>query len=515
MTTAVASPAPRADVTNRIPITGALMLATLMNTLDSTIANVALPHMKGSLGASQDQITWVLTSYIIATAIMTPLSGWLSQKIGRKTMLLACIVGFTVASALCGVAQTLPEMVLFRFLQGIAGAGLMPLSQTVMLDIYPQRLIPQVMSVWSAAVIMGPILGPAVGGWITENASWRWCFYINVPIGGLAIFALMTFMADDPGGRQRPFDFLGFGALAVFVGSFQLMMDRGPDQDWFGSPEIVIEAVVAALGFWIFLIQTLTAEHPFFHRDLAKDRNFVSCTLFGFCVGGILFSTTAILPSFMQNLLGYSALQSGYASMPRGLGSLIAFLLMPMLISRIGARRTLVIGIVLCIAALWSMSHFNLEMTSRLIVTSGLVQGLGVGMLFSPLNVLSYATLNPVHRTEGTVVATMIRSLGSSVGISVIQASLSNNAAVVHARLGADITASNPAVAAALPAGVSPATPMGAALLNGELTRQATMVGYVDVFAWMAVMTLLLVPLLLIMRPMPQMQTVPLDAAAE
>src|SRR5580658_5892721 len=184
--------ASEADIANRIPITGALMLATLMNTLDSTIANVALPHMKGSLGASQDQITWVLTSYIIATAIMTPLSGWLSQKIGRKTMFLACITGFTIASALCGVAQNLPEMVLFRFLQGLAGAALIPLSQSVMLDLYPQRMIPQVMSIWSAAVIMGPIIGPAVGGWLTENFSWRWVFYINVPIGALAIFALLT-----------------------------------------------------------------------------------------------------------------------------------------------------------------------------------------------------------------------------------------------------------------------------------------------------------------------------------
>ncbi len=511
-----AAPAPlSADVLNRIPITGALMLATLMNTLDSTIANVALPHMKGSLGASQDQITWVLTSYIIATAIMTPLSGWLSQKVGRKTMFVACITGFTVASALCGVAQNLPEMVLFRFLQGIAGAALIPLSQATMLDLYPQRLIPQVMSIWSAAVIMGPIIGPAVGGWLTENFSWRWVFYINVPIGALAIFALLSFMADDAGGRQRPFDFLGFGSLAVFVGSFQLMMDRGPDQDWFGSPEIVIEAVVAALGFWIFLIQTLTAEHPFFHRDLAKDRNFVSCTLFGFCVGGILFSTTAILPSFMQNLLGYSALQSGYASMPRGIGSLAAFIAMPLMISRVGPRRTLVIGIALCIAALWLMAQFDLDMTSRPIVISGLIQGLGVGMLFSPLNVLSYVTLSPAHRTEGTVVATMIRSLGSSMGISVIQATLTNSAAVAHARLGEHIVAGSPALIAATPAGVNPATAAGAAILNGELTRQATMVGYVDVFAWMTVLTLLLVPLLFIMRSPPRVQALPLEAAAD
>ena len=203
------------DIDNRHPITGALMLATLMNTLDSTIANVALPHMQGSVSAAQDQITWVLTSYIIATAIMTPLSGWLSQKIGRKRMFLISIAGFTVASMLCGIATSLPEIVIFRLLQGIAGASMMPLSQTVMLDIYPQRQIPRVMAIWSAAVILGPIIGPTLGGWLTENFSWRWVFYINVPIGILAFLGIWTFMDRDDGGRQRPFDFLGFGALVT------------------------------------------------------------------------------------------------------------------------------------------------------------------------------------------------------------------------------------------------------------------------------------------------------------
>jgi DHA2 family multidrug resistance protein len=324
-----------ADVANRVPITIALMLATLMNTLDSTIANVALPHMQGSLSASQDQATWVLTSYILATAVMTPLSGWLSLKIGRKPMLLISITSFTLASMACGVAQNLPEMVLCRFLQGIAGASLMPLSQTVMLDIFPQRQIPQVMSVWSAVVIMGPIIGPALGGWLTENYSWRWVFYINVPIGILAFLGTYVFMQRDRGGLQRPFDFLGFGALVTFVGAFQLMTDRGPDQDWFSSREIWTEAIIARSrwknGWAAVTVQTVTAAQPFFHRDLAKDRNFVSCTLFGLCVGALLFSTTALLPSFMQNLLGYSALQSGYASMPRGAGSLIAFLAVPYL----------------------------------------------------------------------------------------------------------------------------------------------------------------------------------------
>src|ERR1700761_8023991 len=253
--------ASEADVANRIPITAALMLATLMNTLDSTIANVALPHMQGSLSASQDQATWILTSYILATAVMTPLSGWLSLKIGRKPMFLFSIVIFTLASMACGVAQNLPEMVLFRFIQGLAGASLIPLSQTVMLDIYPPKLIPQVMSIWSATVILGPIIGPGLGGWLTENFSWRWVFYINVPIGILAFLGIYMFMSHDGGGKQRPFDFLGFGALVAFVACFQLMTDRGPTQDWFGSKEIWTYAIIAMVGFYVFIVQTLTAEH--------------------------------------------------------------------------------------------------------------------------------------------------------------------------------------------------------------------------------------------------------------
>src|SRR5258708_4647849 len=241
-------------IANGIPITGALMLATLMNTLDSTIANVALPHMQGSVSASADQIVWVLTSYIIATAIMTPLSGWLSQKIGRKTMFLASIAGFTLASILCGIATSLPELVIFRLLQGIAGASMMPLSQATMLDIYPQRLIPRVMSIWSAAVILGPIIGPTLGGWLTEDFSWRWVFYINVPIGILAFLGIWTFMDRDDGGRQRPFGFLGFGALLLFIGGFQLMVDRGPTQGWLDSKEIWIEAAICGAGLWGFIV---------------------------------------------------------------------------------------------------------------------------------------------------------------------------------------------------------------------------------------------------------------------
>ncbi len=490
-----------ANIANRIPITGALMLATLMQTLDSTIANVALPHMQGSLGASQDQITWVLTSYIIATAIMTPLSGWLSMKIGRKPMLLGSILAFTAASMLCGVATSLPEMVAFRLIQGIAGASLMPLSQAVMLDIFPFRQIPQVMSVWSAAVVLGPIFGPVLGGWLTESFSWRFVFYINLPIGILAFAGLLLFMSRDAGGRQRPFDFLGFGAVVTFVGAFQLLMDRGPSQDWFASREIWTEAVIGAIALYVFIIQTMSARQPFFHRDLAKDRNYVTCTLFTFAVGILLFSTTALLPQLMQLLLRYTALQSGMASMPRGLGSLIAFLFVPQLISRIGPRRVIAIGVAFSFVALWQMAHFDLSMTAAPIMLAGLIQGFGVGFLFAPLNVLSYATLAPSHRTEGAIVGTMVRSLGSSLGISALQASYLHYAAVAHERLSEGFVPGNPISGPMLSQMTARGQTGGLALLNGEVTRQAAMVGYNTVFSWMALGILVLFPLVLVMRP--------------
>jgi DHA2 family multidrug resistance protein len=446
---------------------------------------------------------------------MTPLSGWLSLKVGRKPMFLISISTFTLASMACGVAQNLPEMVIFRLLQGLAGASLMQLSQTTMLDIYPQRQIQQVMAIWSAVVIMGPIIGPALGGWLTENFSWRWVFYINMPIGILAFLGVYLFMSADGGGKQRPFDFLGFGALVAFVASFQLMADRGPDKDWFASKEIWIEAIIAAIGLYVFIIQTITAKNPFFHRDLAKDRNFVTCTLFGMFVGALLFSTTALLPSFMQNLLGYSALQSGYASMPRGGGSLIAFLAVPMLVMRFGPRPVLLAGLSLCVLALWQMAHFDLSMTATPIMTSGVIQGMGVGLLFAPLNTLAYATLAPVHRTEATIVNTMARSLGSSLGISLIQATLTHNSAMAHARLAERISGGDPVIAATLPATMNPITDSGILALNGEVTRQAAMISYDGIFAWMALATIFLVPLLVIMRRPPAQPVMALEAHAD
>jgi DHA2 family multidrug resistance protein len=308
-------------------------------------------------------------------------------------------------------------------------------------------------------------------------------------------------MDRDDGGRERPFDFVGFGALVLFIGGFQLLVDRGPSQDWFDSKEIWIETAICLGGLWMFIVQTITAEHPFFHRDLAKDGNFVGTTLFGMFVGVMLFSTSALLPSMMQNLLGYSALQSGVASMTRGVGSLIAFLSVPMLVARIGPRRVLLIGVLLSAYALWQMGQFDLSMTAGPIMVSGFIQGLGTGLLFAPLNVLAYAKLAPVHRTEGTIVSTMARSLGSSAGISLLQAMLIRDAAAAHSGLTTHITATDPVLRWALPQGFSLQSAPGLAALNGEITRQGSMISYDALFSGMAVACLLLAPSLLLLKP--------------
>ena len=489
------------DIKNRVPITGALMLATLMNTLDSTIANVALPHIQGSVSASQEQVTWTLTSYMIATVIMTPLSGWLSMKIGRKRMFMYSIVGFTVTSMLCGAATSLPELVFYRILQGIAGASLMPLSQATMLDIFPQHMIPKVMSLWSAAVILGPIMGPTLGGWLTESLNWRWVFYINLPIGILAFLGIYLFMDRDEGGRERPFDFLGFTSLVVFIGFFQLMMDRGPGEEWFDSPEIIIEGAIALAGLYVFLAHSMTTKNPFFHPDLMKDRNYAGSVVFSLFIGVLLFSSSALLPLMMQNLLGYSALYSGWVSMPRGIGSLIAFLLVPMLVVKLGARQVLVLGVVISVMALWQMGQFNLSMTATPIMISGFIQGVGTGLMFAPLNTLGYATLSPTHRTEGTILSTMVRSLGSSAGISVIQALYVNNSGLSHARLTEKVATGDPLLSTAVPAMMNPASPEGLAMLNAEVTRQGAMLAYANVFTWMAFVTILMLPVIFLMKP--------------
>jgi DHA2 family multidrug resistance protein len=371
------------------------------------------------------------------------------------------------------------------------------------------------MSLWSSAVILGPILGPIVGGWITEHLDWRWVFFINLPLGIIAVLGVSTFMADDPGGRQRPFDFIGFSALTAFVVGLQVMLDRGPGQDWWESPEIWAWLALALAGLWVFLVQSATARHPFFHRDLARDGNFVGTTIFSFFVGVLLFSTSALLPVLMQNLLGYSAMQTGEASVSRGLGSLISFLMVPFLIQKLGARQVLFIGTVLSIVSLWAMAGFDLSMTDWPIIVSGFIQGVGTGLLFAPLSTLAYVTLSPAHRVEGTILSTMARSMGSAIGISLVQAMVLRNSALAHSELSSRMDPTSPMLndVIAIPGALT--TPEGLAQLNGEVTRQAMMIGYVDIFSWMTLITLAMIPLILILRPPPRAPVEKIDSAPD
>ncbi len=487
-------------ISNRVAITVSIMLATVMQSLDTTIANVALPHIQGSVSASQEQITWVLTSYIVASAIATPLTGWVSDRIGRKRLFLIAIAGFTVASVACGLADNLAELVLFRLLQGLFGACLVPLSQAVLLDIYPREQHGQAMAIWGAGAILGPILGPFLGGLLTENLSWRWVFYINVPVGALAFAGVFSFIAKDIKAQAKRFDFLGFGALSFFIAGFQMMLDRGPSQDWFSSPEIVGWAVLAAASLWTFVVHTATTHHPFFDRELARDRNFVVCTIFGFFVGVLLFSTMAVLPPMMQGLLGYPVLTSGIVSMPRGVGAFLSMFIVGRLIGKVDIRALLATGLTLNVLALWQMAHFDLSMTSMPIITSGLLQGFGTGLIFVPMTALAFATLNPRLRGEGSGVNTLIRSLGMAAGISVIQAFQVQNTVIMRASMTEYIKPDDPVFSATIPAAMNPSTMSGLANLSGELGRQAAMVAYVDGFRMLLWMTLATFPLLLLMR---------------
>jgi DHA2 family multidrug resistance protein len=486
--------------TQRWAITISIMLATVMNSLDTTIANVALPHIQGSVQASQDQITWVLTSYIIAAAVMTPLSSWLAGRFGRKLLFLISIGGFTGASVLCGTSTSLLEIVLFRFLQGLCGASLIPLSQAVLLDIYPAHRHGQAMAIWGAGAVLGPILGPALGGWLTDNLDWRWVFLINLPVGILAFMGVWVFIHDARAEDHKPFDFFGFGALTLALASSQLLMDRGPSQDWFSSSEIWTYAILGVIGFYLFALHTVTARHPFFDRALAQDRNFLVSTCLGFFVGVLLFSSMALLPTMMETILGYPVVTTGVVSMPRGIGSFISMFIVGQLITRVDVRALVLTGLTLSAIAVWQMTNFSLEMDSQIIIWSGLIQGLGTGMIFVPLSTLAFATLSPKLRTEGAAVYTLVRNIGSSIGISLMQAQHVAAMQTARTRLAEHITQGAPSLHDYAGSAFDMTTQAGAAMMNAFLMRQASMMAYVGDFRLLLVLTIVIAPLLLILR---------------
>ncbi|MGH7073262.1 MAG: DHA2 family efflux MFS transporter permease subunit [Stellaceae bacterium] len=472
-----------------------LMAATIMQALDTTIANVALPHMEGSLSATQDQITWVLTSYIVAAAIMTPLTGWLAGRFGRKRVLLVSILGFVAASALCGVATSLGLMVTYRLLQGLSGAALVPISQSVLLDIYPTHKHGQAMAMWGLGVTLAPVVGPVLGGWLTQDYSWRWVFYINVPIGILAFFGLLL-SARETKREQRPFDFFGFGALALGVGCLQLLLDRGEVKDWFGSTEIIIEATLAALGFYFFIFRMITARRPFLRPALFKDRNFVTGNIFIFIVGVILFATLVLIPPIFQTLMNYPVMTTGIVMAPRGIGTMLSMVLVGRVTGKISPRILIGFGFLMSAVSQWQMmTEFDLQMDAWPVIISGFTQGLGVGFAYVSLTAAAFNTLPPQLRAEGTAFFNLMRNIGSSIGISAVQALLTENTQVVHATLAKHISPFNH-----LLYNFDLHSTRTLEMLNGEITRQAAMVAYLDDFKAMLILSLAVIPFLFFMK---------------
>jgi MFS transporter, DHA2 family, multidrug resistance protein len=493
------TPSPATAVAHRGMITVSIMLATIMQALDTTIANVALPHMQGSLQASQDQITWVLTSYIVASAITLPLTGWLCTQWGRRKVFIVSVIGFTVASALCGLSTSLGAIVAARLLQGVFGAALVPLSQAVLLDINPPQKVGQAMAIWGAGIMVGPILGPMMGGWLTENFDWRWVFFVNLPVGLFALWGIFRFLPESRP-RSAPLDMFGFVALSLALGLLQMFLDRGELLDWFDSWEIKLEAAGALVAFAFFAVHTWTVQGiSFFDRDLLKDRNFVTGCFFGFVVGVVLYGTMALLPTFLQSLMDYPVVYTGEVTAPRGVGTMLAMIVVGRLVHRIDARAIMAVGFTLTAIALWQMTHVTLQMDSSLIITSGFIQGLGIGFTFVPLSTAAFATLAPRLRNQGTPIFSLLRNIGGSVGISVVQALLTRGSAQAHAQLAAAVAPGNPALAT-LPAALSPDTLNGLAVLNAEVSRQASLIAYVNDFWIMMVVTLLAIPLLLLIR---------------
>jgi DHA2 family multidrug resistance protein len=480
-------------------ITVSIMLATIMQALDTTIANVALPHMQGALQSSQDQISWVLTSYIVAAAIATPLTGWLCSAFGRRRVFLVAVAGFTVASALCGMADNILEIVAARLLQGLFGAALVPLSQAVLLDINPKEKIGQAMAIWGAGIMIGPILGPMLGGWLTENASWRWVFYINLPVGVLAFYGIARFLPESrPVGIRL--DLFGFATLSLAIGLLQMFLDRGEQLDWFDSNEIRVEAIGCLIAFAFFVAHTFTAiGTSFFDRRLLKDRNFVTGLLFAFIVGLVLYATMALLPTLLQGLLGYPVVYTGMVMAPRGIGTMVAMLMVGRMLHYIDARAIMALGFTLTAIALYMMTGMTLDMSSRIIIVSGVIQGLGIGFTFVPLSAVAFATLAPDLRNDGTPIFSLLRNIGSSVGISIVQAMLTSGTARAHAELATDITAGNLAFQS-LPGAINPFTAAGLAVINGLVDRQAAMMAYLDDFRFMLALTVVSLPLLLLIR---------------
>ncbi|MBI1777658.1 MAG: DHA2 family efflux MFS transporter permease subunit [Proteobacteria bacterium] len=482
-------------------ITISIMAATIMHAIDTTIPNVALPHMQGSLLATQEQIAWVLTSYILAAAIMTPPTGVIALKIGRRRLFIISILGFSAVSALCGLAGSLTEMVIYRTLQGAFGASLIPLSQATLLDTYPKERHGEAMALWGMGFVAAPIFGPTVGGYLTEAHDWRWIFYINVPVGLLAALGVWANLPDTKIDREANFDWTGFAFLGLAIGAAQMMLDRGESLDWFQSKQIVVMAAVSALALYLFIVHSLTAHQPLIEFAIFRDRNFVSGVLATFIVSLVVLAMLALLSHLLQDVLQYPAITAGEIMGPRGVGTMVAMTIAGKISGRTDPRYVITGGVAITASAFWLMTRFTLDVDVWSLVWVGFLQGFGMGFIYVPLSTFAFATLAPHYRTTGASLFSLMRNLGASAGIAALEALLARNRQVFRSAMVEGITPFDPKFrepTSSVPWDLQ--TVQGLFSLSTEVDRQATMLAYLADFQWMTGITLLIVPLLLVGR---------------
>ncbi|MGH6888846.1 MAG: DHA2 family efflux MFS transporter permease subunit [Rhizomicrobium sp.] len=477
------------------------MAGTLMQALDSTIANVALPYMQGSLSASRDQITWVLTSYIVAAAIMTAPVGWIAARFGRKNFALVSLAGFTIASMMCGAAQTLDEMIIFRLIQGAFGAALSPLSQSIMLDLYPPQKRGSAMAIWGVGVMVGPILGPTLGGYLTDAYNWRWVFYVNLPFGIAAITGIWLFLRETQRDASLKFDWFGFAVLGLGLGALQLMLDRGTDKDWFSSSEILAEAVLAGLGIYLFVVHLMTARKSFVPREIFADRNFVSALVLMLLVALIMLASSALLPPYLENLGGYTVTATGFLMAPRGIGTMISMFFVGRLAMKLDARHVMAAGTALLLWSLWDMSHWTPEVAPPWLGFVSFVQGVGMGLIFVPMNLVAFSTLPSALRTDGSAMFNLMRNVGSAIGVSITTTVLADSIQSVHAQLASRVTPFNRALSVNAPSLYwNPHIPSGAGQLDAIVQYNAQVTAYANDFLFMFFISLPALLVLLLMR---------------
>ena len=487
--------------TNRVLTAIAVMAATIMQVLDTTIINVALPNMAGQLDATPDNISWVLTSYLIASAIIMPLTGFITDRIGQKRFLLISIAGFVVTSALCGMAATLAQMVLFRFLQGVFGAALVPLSQSIMLQIFPGEQRGTAMAIWAMGVMVAPIMGPTLGGWITETINWRWTFYINLPVGIASFILAMRYVHDTPT-KDRRMDWLGFGSLALCIGALQLVLDRGNEDDWFGSQTIVAAAVVSALSFLFFVVYTLTGKHhPLFDLRIFRDRNFLVATFIITATSIGFFGGMVLQYLYLQNYLGYPTFEAGLYMAPRGLASFLVMIVVGKLSGKVPPRNFIFVGVCASVLGNYLMTNFSGDISAHELILPMMLQGMGMGLIFVPISTLAFTTLPKEAAAEAAGIYSLIRAVSSSFGIAIIATYFSRSAQQIWSLLRGEITPYSEALRGYLaPLHLGAQDPQGIAIAAKAVLRQAQGLAYLDTFWFATANFVLILPLLLLVR---------------